>query len=143
MRTSLNQLYLKAERLMSLRSTNCVNALESVALQINLDFQMIADALKSGDPVDHEAIDSLTKEKTEFEARLSKWFKVRQPLSEPDNFQTSAHNRYTSSLVGASEAGSNTLSQSSSKRREAIIKLKLAELEAQQTAERRFSPCSA
>ena len=136
MRTSLNQLYLKAERLMSLRSTNCVDALESVALQIDLDFQTIADALKSGDPVDHEAIDSLTKEKTEFDTRLSKWFKARQPLSEPDNFQTSAHNRYTSSLVGASEAGSSTSFRSSSKRREALIKLKLAELEAQQTAER-------
>ena len=63
MRTSLNQLYLKAERLMSLRSTNYVDALESVALQIDSDFQTIADNLKSGDPVDHEAIDSLTKEK--------------------------------------------------------------------------------
>ena len=135
-RTSLNQLYLKAERLMSLRSTNCVDALESVALQIDSDFQTIADDLKSGDPVDHEAIDSLTKEKTEFDTRLSEWFKARQPLSEPDNFQASAHNRYTSSLVGASEAGSSTSSRSSSKRREAIIKLKLAELEAQQTAER-------
>ena len=136
MRTSLNQLYLKAERLMSLRSTNCVDALESVALQIDSDFQTIADNLKSGDLVDHEAIDSLTKEKTEFDTRLSEWFKARQPLSEPDNLQTSAHNRYTSSLVGASEAGSSTSSRSSSRRREAIIKLKLAELEAQQTAER-------
>ena len=136
MRTSLNQLYLKAERLMSLRSTNCIDALESVALQIDLDFQTIADDLKSGDPIDHKAIDSLTKEKTEFDTRLSEWFKARQPLSEPDNFQTSAHNRYTSSLVGASEAGSSTSSRSSSKHQEAIIKLKLAELEAQQTAER-------
>ena len=136
MRTSLNQLCLKAERLMSLRSTNCVDALESVALQIDSDFQTIADDLKSDDPVDHEAIDFLTKEKTEFDTRLSEWFKARQPLSEPDNFQNSAHNRYTSSLVGASEAGSSTSSRSSSKRREAIIKLKLAELEAQQTAER-------
>ena len=136
MRTSQNQLYLKAERLMSLRSTNCVDALESQALQIDSDFQTIADDLKSGNPVDHEAIDSLTKEKTDFDTRLSEWFKARQPLSEPDNFHTSAHNRYTSSLVGASEAGSSTSSRSSSKRREAIIKLKLAELEAQQTAER-------
>ena len=61
MRTFLSQLYLKAEQLMSLRSTNCVDALESVALQIDLDFQTIADALKLGDSVDHEAIDSLTK----------------------------------------------------------------------------------
>ena len=136
MRTSPNQLYLKAERLMLLRSTNCVDALESVALQIDLDFQMIADILKSGNPVDHEAIDSLTKEKTEFDTRLTEWFKARQSLFEPDNFQTSAHNRYTSSLIGASEAGSSTSSRSSSKRPEAIIKLKLAELEAQQTAER-------
>ena len=69
-RTSLNLLYLKAERLMSLRSTNCVDALDSVALKIDFDFQKFADALKSGDPVDQEAIDSLTKEKTEFDTRL-------------------------------------------------------------------------
>ena len=62
---------------------------------------------------------------------------MRQSLSEPDNFQTSAHNRYTSSLFGASEAGSSSSNQSSSKRREAIIKLKLAELEAQQLRKRR------
>ena len=136
MRTSLNQLYLKAERLMSLRSTNCVDTLESVALQIDSDFQTIADDLKSGNPVDHKAIDSLTKEKMEFDTRLSEWFKARQPLSEPDSFQTSEHNRYTSSLVSASKAGSSTLSRSSSKRQEAIIKLKLAEFEAQQTKER-------
>ena len=114
-RTSLNLLYLKAERLMSLRSTNCVDALDSVALQIDFDFQKVADALKSGDPVDQEAIDSLTKEKTEFDTRPSEWFKVRQSLSEPDNFRISAHNRYSSTLVGASEAGSSTLSRFSSR----------------------------
>ena len=78
----------------------------------------------------------LLKKKTEFDTRLSEWFKAKQPLSEPDNLQTFAHNRYTSSLVGASEAGSSTSSQSSSRRREAVLKVKLAELEAQQTAER-------
>ena len=67
---------------------------------------------------------------------MSEWFKVRKSFSKRDNFQTSAHKRYTSSLVGASEAGSSTSSRSSLMRREAIIKLKLAKLEAQQTKER-------
>ena len=135
LRASLNQLYLKAERLISLRSTNCVDVLGSVALHIDLDLQKVADALKSGDPVDQEAIDSFTEEKTEFDTRLSEWFKVRKSLCESDNFQTSAHYRYTSNLVGASKAGLSISSHSSSKRR-GVIKLKLAELEAQQTKER-------
>ena len=77
-KTSLNQINLKAERLMSLRSTNYVDALESVALQIDSDFQKVADALKSGDSVDQESIDSLTKEKTELDTRLSEWLNPYQ-----------------------------------------------------------------
>ena len=71
---------------MSLRSTNCVDGLVSIALQINLNFQKVADALNSDDPVDQEAIDSLIKEKTEFDTRLSEWFKARRSLCELDNF---------------------------------------------------------
>ena len=105
----------------------------SLLEMLEIDFQKLADTHKSGDSIDQKAIDSLTTDKTKFNTPLSKWCS----LSESDNFQTSTHNHYTSSVVSASKTGSNALSQSSSKHHDALIKLKLVELKAQQSEERK------
>ena len=124
----LNELYLLAERLMSLRTPD-LDYLRSVTDNINEMSQKLISALKSEEHVDNEAVDSIINNKAEFDLRLQEWFKFISkpecPIIEP------AHSSKSNKTCD-----SRGSSRSSVKHREALAKVKLAQIKVSQAAER-------
>ena len=76
LRKNLSKLYLRAERLMSMRSTS-PESVEAVASLIQTSFEKILEILKSDKFLDTEEIDAVVKNNLEFNARFKNWLKFK------------------------------------------------------------------
>ena len=125
----LSELYLQAERLMSLRSTNR-DQLEEISKLIENLYAQVISKLNEEECVDVKKIEAVTKNYSEFHARISDWLNTLSSLPVCDNPEDAAP------TVISNTSSSSASSRSTIRQREAFAKLKLAELEAVQAEER-------
>ena len=125
----LSELYLQAERLMSLRSTNR-DQLEEISKLIENLYAEVISKLNEEECVDVKKIQAVTKNYSEFNARISDWLNTLSSLPVCDNPEDAAP------TVISNTSSSSASSRSTIRQREAFAKLKLAELEAAQAEER-------
>ena len=146
LRNNLSNLYLRAERLMSMRSTSS-ESVEAVASLIQTTLEKLLEILKSDKILDSEEIDAVIKNNHEFNARFKDWLKskstsdatsstkvVEDTLSFLD-LDVAPSKSLTSSVITSSSRFTSS-SRSTVKRREAYAKMKLLELEAAHEEER-------
>ena len=133
----LNEVYLKAERLMSLRSTDLASVHRAID-DIEKIHNELLSFLKNNENVDEEAISSAVKNKTEFDSRVHDWI-----MSSTKAPELTLPSERPASVKSHRSSMSRSSSRFSVRQREALVKLKLADIkirhaeeEAKEEAER-------
>ena len=130
---NLDEQYIKVERAISLRSANVETVIE-MRNCVNQTFLELLKLMQSAN-VDISQIESVTKNKQEFDTHVNNWIKSVTATPSFTNVPQASRAPSEKSIKSCSTSSSKS-SSSSSKRREALVNYKLAVLKQKQAQER-------